>query len=140
MKYVRYLSWLFLLLIGVATASLFISHRTKLQAQTRARMKRENEYQSALHFYNQIFKRGMTKKEVEEWLNSNKIEFFRQSSNSSSYDLIKIGEEEPPWYCGVHWVYVKLNFRDVEQRGPYGADDEDTLNETEVYHQLDRCL
>jgi hypothetical protein len=139
-KYVRYLSLLFLVLIGVATASLFISRRTKLEAQTRAQMKRENEYQSALHFYNQIFKRSMTKKEVEDWLNLNKIEFFTQSSNFSSYDLIKIGEEEPPWYCGVHWVYVKLNFRDVEQRGPFGAGDEDTLNEIEVYHQLDRCL
>jgi len=140
MKYARHLSWLFLLLVGVAATWLFISHRMKLKAQIQAQMKRGNDYQSALHFYNQIFKRGMTRKEVEGYLNSNKIEFFQELSRSVNHDLVKIGEEEPPWHCGAHWVYVKFNFRNVVQRGPVDADDEDTLDEIEVYRRLDRCL
>jgi hypothetical protein len=80
----------------------------------------------------------MKRKEVEGYLRVNKTAFLQMSSEN---DLTKIGEEEPPWYCGTSGVYVKFHFTSLRQREPrLGADDEDALDEIEIYHRLDRCL
>jgi hypothetical protein len=129
----------FLILIVVLAPLIFFGIRRNLRvrAETQAQTKRETTYQSALRSYSQILKPGMKRKEVEDYLRLNKIEFQQMSA----YDLTKIGEEKPPWYCGTSDVYVKFRFTNVRKgERQFDADDKDTLDEIEVYHQLDRCL
>jgi hypothetical protein len=79
----------------------------------------------------------MKRKEVEEYLRSNKIEFFQMSLD----DLTKIGEDPPPWFCGSVGVYVEFQFIGVGPSDPQlKANDEDTLDELKIYHWAERCL
>ncbi len=129
---------LVILILAVAALIFFgVRYEMKVRAETQAQLKRETTYQAALRSYHQILKPGMKRKGVEDYLRVNKTEFLRMSLD----DLTKIGEEEPPWYCGTSGVYVKFHFTSLRQREPrLGADDEDTLDEIEIYHWLDRCL
>jgi len=130
---------LLILILVVAPLIFFgVRYEMKVRAETQAQAKRETTYQAALRSYNQILKPGMKRKEVEDYLRVNKTEFLQMSLDD---DLTKIGEEEPPWYCGTSSVYVKFHFTRLRQREPrLGADDEDTLDEIDIYHWLDRCL
>ena len=130
---------LLILILVVAPLIFFgVRYEMKVRAETQAQAKRETSYQEALRSYKQILKPGMKRNEVEDYLRVNKTEFLQMSLDD---DLTKIGEEEPPWYCGTSGVYVKFHFTSLRQREPrLGADDEDTLNEIEIYHWLDRCL
>ena len=74
----------------------------KKQAQNR----REAAYQLQLLSYTQDLKTGMTRKEVEDYFRANKIEFRQMCCVADELyrrhswdDLIKIGEEEVPWFC-----------------------------------------
>ncbi len=58
-------------------------------------------------------------------------------------DLVKIGEEEHPWFCSEHFVYVAFQFVDhvqVEKAFSFNDDDSDTLKALSIYHQLGGCL
>src|SRR6266850_7694361 len=127
---------LLILILVVAPLIFFgVRYEMKVRAETQAQAKREMAYQSTLRSYNQVLKPSMKRKEVEDYLRLKKIEFLQMSP----YDLTKIGEEEPPWYCGASNVYVKLRFTNVRKgERQFDSDDEDTLDEIEVYHQLDR--
>ena len=129
---------LLILILVVAPLIFFgVRYELKVRAETQAQAKREMAYQSTLRSYNQVLKPGMKRKTVEDYLRFNKTEFLRLSLD----DLTKIGEDEPTWVCGRTGVYVKFQFTGVGQREPrFDANDEDTLDEIEVYHQLDRCL
>jgi hypothetical protein len=109
----------------------------KVRAETQAHAKREMAYQSTLRSYNKVLKPSMKRKEVEDYLRLNKIEFLQMSP----HDLTKIGEEKPPWYCGTSDVYVKFRFTNVgKSESQFEANDEDTLDGIEVYRKLDRWL
>jgi hypothetical protein len=126
---------LLILILVVAPLIFFgVRYETKVRAKAEAQTKRETTYQAALPSYSQILKPGMKRNAVEDYLRVHKTEFLQMSLD----DLTKIGEEEPPWYCGYSGVYVKFRFTSFGQR--LGADDEDTLDEIEIYHWLDRCL
>jgi hypothetical protein len=129
---------LLILILVVAPLIFFgVRYEMKVRAETQAQAKRATTYQAALRSYSQILKPGMKRKEVEDYLRVNKTEFLQMSLD----DLTKIGEEKPPWYCGFSGVYLKFRFSSLGQREPHsGADDEDTLDEIEIYHWLDRCL
>ena len=128
-----------LILILVVAPLLFfgIRYEMKVRAETQAQAKRETAYQAALQTYSQIIKPGMKRKEVEEYLRSNKIEFFQLSLD----DLTKIGEDPPPLFCDSVGVYVKFQFIGVRPSDPQlKANDEDTLDELKIYHWAERCL
>ena len=129
---------LLILILVVAPLIFFgVRYEMKVRAETQAQVKRETTYQAALRSYSQILKPGMKRKEVEDYLRLNKIEFLQMSP----YDLTKIGEEKPPWFCGTSDVYVQFRFTNVRKGEPQlDAHDEDTLVEIAVYHRMDRCL
>ena len=129
---------LLILILVVAPLIFFgVRYEMKVRAETQAQGKRETTYQAALRSYSQILKPGMKRKAVEDYLRFNKTEFLRLSVD----DITKIGEDEPTWSCGPNGVYVRFQFIGVSQREPHlDAKDEDTLNEIEIYHWLDRCL
>ncbi len=129
---------LLILILVVAPLIFFgIRHELKVRAETQAQAKRETTYQAALHTYGQIIKPGMKRKEVEEYLRSNKIEFVQLALD----DLAKIGEDAPTWYCGSSRVYVKFQFIGVKPpETRLKANDQDTLDELKIFHWADNCL
>lgn len=117
----------------------------------RAAQKREAAYQLALSEYQRVLRPGVTRTEVEGYLRSKNADFSHMccvEPNDSAKrhtwdDLVKIGEEEHPWFCSEHFVYVAFRFADHVQ-GENGHsvkdDDSDTLKTVSIFHQLEGCL
>jgi hypothetical protein len=122
--------------------SIGMHYSFKKQAQNR----REAAYQLQLLSYTQDLKTGMTRKEVEDYFRANKIEFRQMCcvadelyTRHSWDDLIKIGEEEVPWFCRGNNVYVAFRFADYD-KSERQDDDLDTLKSVTIYHELEGCL
>jgi Na+-transporting NADH:ubiquinone oxidoreductase subunit NqrC len=139
------LSVLVVLVVGIFL--LGIRYELKKQAQKR----REATYQSELHSYSLVLKPGMKRKEIEDYLRAKNADFSQMccvdtsdSARRHSWDdLVKIGEEEHPWFCSEHFVYVAFRFVDhvqVETGYSFKDDDSDTLRTVSIFHQLGGCL
>jgi len=139
-----------LLILGLAIVGVIgLGIRDELHKKNQSR--REAGYQSILRTYTQALKPGMTRKEVEDYLQA-KSSKFRQtccidSSESSKRhswdDLTKIGQEDAPWFCSEHNVYIAFQFIDhvrIETGFQMKDDDLDTLKAITLYHQLETCL
>jgi hypothetical protein len=136
-----------LLVLFLFVSSLFafgVRHERKKRAQKR----REVAYQSALRSYAQVLKPGMTRKEVEDYLRANKVEFrqtccvdMKEYKKGSWDDVVKIGEEDAPWFCNFTAVYVGFQFTGHGQfDGMWRADDFDKLRAVTLYRMYDKCL
>jgi len=114
----------------------------------RAWKRREVAYQTTLQSYQQALAPGVTRKAVEDYLRARNTAFRQmccvdQNLRKHSYDdLVKIGREDPPWFCGENNVYVAFQFSDGLglQEKWWGADDSDMLKSVLVYHWLENCL
>jgi hypothetical protein len=135
-----------LIVFVLATIGVGVWHYSQRQAQK----KRQAGYQLAVRSYSRALKPGMTRKEVENYLRT-KNEAFQQTCcvdpketrvRSSWDDLLKIGEEDTPWYCSENNVYVAFQFADHERRHDYAIrdDDLDTLRAVTLYQTLEGCL
>lgn len=126
-----------LLIMAIALAAL-IFFGIRYHTAVRARTRREVAYQSALRFYNQTLKAGMRRKEVEDYLRSNKTEFWRSGLD----DLTQIGKDEAPnWFCGQPTVDVKFQFTALQQQErPSDPKEGDTLNEINIVRMASGCL
>ena len=105
---------------------------------------REAAYQAALTSYSRALTTGMLRKDVEAYLKARGTPFLQMCCMGASHnaldDLIKIGEEESPWYCSEHNVYVGLEF---VSRGGHQfpeAHDADALQTVRIHHWLGGCL
>ena len=135
---------LFLLLVGVVLLVLGIRHELKLQAKR----KREAAYQSALLSYTEVLKPGMTRKEVEDYLRARTVDFSQMCCvvgqvhpKHSLDDITKVGQEDAPWFCSEHEVFVAFQFEDHGQyKSILGADDKDILKSVTIFEQLGGCL
>jgi hypothetical protein len=136
---------LMLLLVGVGLLGWGIRHGLKLQAKR----KREAAYQSALLSYTQVLKPGMTRKEVEDYLRARNVGFSQMCCvvgiqgppKGSLDDITKVGQEDAPWFCSEHYVFVAFQFEDHGQyKSILGADDNDILKSVTIYHNLGGCL
>ena len=119
-----------------------------LKAQAQGR--REAAYQMTLHSYDQVLKPGTTRGEVEGYLGARNTPFERMccvdaerlSDRASWDDLVKIGQEKPPWFCSENYVYIAFQF--IDHNPPSGisqtADDLDTVKSVSIYRQLGGCL
>ena len=137
---------LFFSILALSLAGIGIRHWLK---QKQAEEKHEVAYQSALRTYTRLFKPGVHRREVEDYLRANNIKFRqmccvnpKESPNRRSWDdLVKIGEEEIPWVCSENNVYAAFQFTDhAEHDVKWGADDLDTLKALTIYHQLEGCV
>ena len=113
-----------------------------------AREKREIRYQLALRSYSEVVKPGVTRKEVEGYLRAKNAQFSqmccvdpKESGKGVWDDLTKIGEEDAPWFCNAHSVYIAFQFVGQKPKdAKWQADPSDTLKNIRVYHQLETCL
>jgi len=135
-----------LVLLALSVIGAGVQH----ELETRATRKRQSNYELTLRSYQQVLKPGMTRKEVESYLHQRSGGFgqmccvgARELAPRSSWDdLVKIGEEKAPWYCGANNVYIAFEFADHEQRHDYVIRDNDLdiLRAITIYHQLEDCL
>lgn len=119
-----------------------------LKAQAQGR--RDAAYQMTLRSYDRVLKPGTTRGKVEGYLGARNTSFQRMccvdaarlSERASWDDLVKIGQEKPPWFCSENYVYIAFQFIDREPPTESGktADDFDTLKSVSIYRQLGGCL
>ena len=141
--------WYFYLaiVIGVLVVAFGVWHAV----QERARQRREVEYQSTLRSYSEVFKTGMSRKQVEEYLSAKKLPFlqlccisvkeFSRGVHDNAYDdLVKIGQEDVPWFCSENNVYIALQFLGSQKDSLSGAEPSDRLKDVTIYQKLDGCL
>ena len=89
-------------------------------AKSVAKKKRATGYQSALQRYSREIKLGSTRAEVENYLRSRNAAFtwmytaYGGRKESQNADVVKVGEEAPPWFCSESYVYVAFEFSPSE--------------------------
>jgi len=137
-------------LIFVALALSIVGAGTWYGLKAQAQRKREAAYEATLRSYDQMLKPGRTRKEVEDYLRARNasiehmccVDVDRLSDRASWDDLVKIGQEKPPWFCSENYVYIAFQF--IDHNPPTGlsqtADDLDTLKSVTIYRQLGGCL
>jgi hypothetical protein len=104
------------MLVGLAALVFVLGIR--FEVKRRAARKREAGYQLVLREYTEVLKPGMKRKEVEDYLRTKNaklrqnccVDSSESSKRHSWDDLTKIGEEDAPWFCSEHNVYVAFQF------------------------------
>ena len=114
--------------------------------------KREAYYQTVLTKYTGELKPGMTRKQVEQHLQSDGTRFMQmccvgnfRGEHASLVgagwdDLVKIGEESTPWFCSENNVYIAFEFNPKSQGELSNTNVSDILKRVSVFHQLEGCL
>ena len=136
---------MFVLLVlgGVGLCCALVSRiQHKREAAYRAQQ-REATYQSALQLYSETLKPGMDRKHLEDNLRARSVVFTQMCcilEKSAFADLVKIGEEEErPWYCSEHYVYIAFQFVAAENQSDFHPHNSDILKTTTIFHQLGGC-
>jgi hypothetical protein len=110
-----------------------------------AERKRQTEYEGVVREYSATLKSGMSRSEVESYLRL-RGSTFRQmccirAPRNAYADLVKIGEENAPWYCNKSNVYVAFEFETTEPHGvSTDARDSDRLETVSLFPWLEECL
>ena len=84
-----------------------------------AREARQLAYQSALSACARDLKPGLTRKSVEAYFHTSRIGFEKICCLGQHYqaDLVKIGEEDTPWYCGPEYLDLVFEFAPTQEGG-----------------------
>jgi hypothetical protein len=113
---------------------------------------REAYYQSVLAKSTSDLKPGMNREQVERRLQNDGRRFnqmccvanfrgeYASFVGSSWDDLVKIGEEDTPWFCGENNVYIAFEFNPKSQGERPETNPSDTLKRVSVFHHLEGCL
>lgn len=142
----RWLLLIIVVIIGAAPAVYFgivtkIDQDRKDAISAKLRPQREAAYQSALQSYSKQLRPGLTREDVEEYLQTKGV-VFRQmcclGKGSAYSDLVKIGWEKPPWYSSENYVYIAFEFSGTSLKPD--VTDADLLEKTSIYRQLWGCL
>ena len=112
--------------------------------------KRKAAYQLTLSKYQTEVKLGMPRQDVELLLHNEQAEikhmccvanYRGEALRSSTYDdLVKIGEEAPPWFCSEHNVYIAFEFNPKLPGEQPETHSSDSLKRVSLFHQLEGCL
>ena len=136
----------FLLILATLVALPILAIRYVLEERTHAEQKvREAAYQSALRSYTQVFKPGASRKQVEGYLHGREIDFRQMCCvgrrNTETYDdLVRIGQEDPPFICEGKNIYVAFQFSGREPLDIPKANATDKLDEITIFRWLEGCL
>ena len=135
--------WIAILALIVITLSAYAVYQIR---QKRAQQRRESTYQSLLGSYSEVLKPGMSRKDVEGYLNAKNVRFTQMccvAQHTGAFDdLTKIGQEDAPWYCSEQNIYVAVQFNAAERyKNPRTeTDPSDTLRAITIFRWLEGCL
>ena len=106
--------------------------------------KRDTAHRSALLGYSESFKPGMTRKDVENNLRAQHTKFFEEccyEERSAFAVLVKVGEEDVPWFCSEYPVYVVFEFSATPPPTvPLKPYDSDVLKNIHLTSRGEGCL
>jgi hypothetical protein len=131
-----------LLLLVLAVIGL-VAFGLRRRLAINAKHNREATYEERLRSLTEALKPGMTRKQVEDYFHVTNGEYSETDNRQSFDELVKVGQEDHPWYCGENNVYIAFQFNDYEKQSPYWKikdNDLDTLKAITIYRQLENCL
>jgi hypothetical protein len=135
------------LLVIVLTVSVLSTLAIRFELKAEAKKKREAAYQSALEAYSQSLRPGLTRKEVETYFRAGGIKFGqmgwveeRPEERTAFADLVKIGEEDAPWYCSERYVHIAFEFAATEPHKPWIVSETDMLKKVLIFRSDGGCL
>jgi hypothetical protein len=99
-------------------------------------------YQAILATYTRDLAPGMTRKPVEEYLKSRGVQFQQASLGACAAwtDWVKIAEEDAPWVCSEHNIYIAFDFQGKNSGQINDASPTDILTKIYVKGRLEGCL
>ena len=126
--------------VVIATASILVY---RLLAK-RAQQNRETTYHAVLRAYSTVLTPGMKRAAVEKYLSS-KGDTFSQIWNvernyGTADDIVKIGQEDGPWYCSRENIYIAFLFISAEDPRLQQVTDSDTLRGVTIWPHSEDCL
>jgi hypothetical protein len=134
-------------LISVVVVFSFVAIAINNVREKRSQQRRDVAYQTALRSYSEAIKLGMTRKDVEDSLHARNGAFLQMCCVDIRKpwgvldDLVKIGQEDPPWFCSTKDVYIAFQFAGTRpQATPPSADPSDRVTAVTVYPLLEGCL
>jgi hypothetical protein len=140
----QWLIWVYRIIIPLFLLPAMNCSSSKLVEGPSPKDDHEALYKKELQSYANILVPGMTRKNVEEYLGSKKILYKQMcciEEKDAFADLVKVGEESHPWYCGEGIVYIAFQFKATEPRRPLILEAEsDVLTKVDLYHSLEDCL
>jgi hypothetical protein len=135
--------------VAATAISLWFFQRIR---ERREAAQRENGYKTVLAQYAVELKPGMTREQVERYLQT-KGQGFKQmccvanfkgeyvSFDRAGYDdLVKIAKESVPFICRENSVYIAFEFNPKSQGELSQTNGSDILKRISVFHQLEGCL
>jgi hypothetical protein len=135
--------WLWLILVLIAIGVTYSVHRAR---EVKAQRQREATYREKLEAYSDVLKPGMTRAQVEEYLKAKGLQFSRTCCVAERVgaldDMVRIGEENPAWYCSELNVYLGFEFN-AHRKHPIWdpkVDELDTLKSVGIYRWQESCL
>ena len=136
----RWWLWLIVAIIAAASSALAIRQVNKKKRITA----NADAIHAALIHYEQDLKSGLNRKEVKDYLRVHCIGFGERCCNvpNGAYSIVvRVGEEEVPWYCSSWPDYVSFEFIPTEtQASPFQPVDSDVLNEVHLTSNGEGCL
>jgi hypothetical protein len=102
-------------------------------------------YQAKLQEYANVLKVGMNRKDVQSYLHSKGINFRQMccvDEKDAFADLVLIGKEKPPFYCGEFNAYIAFQFAASEPRSKSMilSADSDVLTRITIYFWPENCV
>lgn len=130
-----------LVAIAVLTAIAFTVRTIRKAHRDKARVAAD-EY--ALVAYSQAFKPGISRKKVEDSLRKRGTRFSERcciASHSAFSILVKVGEEDAPWFCNAWPDYVVFEFAATQPAPlPLRPLDSDLLKSVHLTSNGEGCL
>lgn len=116
--------------------------------EKQAQKKRDEAYEAILQAYSAALMPGTARKDVESYLRAKNVAFQqmccveRKAFSDGVYDdLVKIGQEDVPWFCSENNVYIALQFAGTgHPKMTPDADPLDRLRAVTIFHWLAGCL
>jgi hypothetical protein len=129
--------WIVLLILGATLLALALRHAHIVNVQKlEERRRRDAHNQAELLKYAQAFNPGLTRKEVKDYLQAQGVNFFERTGYENGFGfavLVKVGEEDVPWFCSEWPDYVAFEFVVTEPyKLPFPVDS-DLLNNLRQY-------
>ena len=132
-------------LAGIVVLSIVACIGVKGLFDTKAAKERQTRYKAELKNYSDALRPGTSRLEVEAYLQQHHRPYQQMccvAIHRSAYaDLVKVGQERPPWYCNQNNIYVAFEFDATEPHGlTADARDSDKLLGTKLFPWLEQCL
>jgi type II secretory pathway pseudopilin PulG len=130
-----------LILALAAVVAIWYGWSKHLKRNQEAAHQREVEYEEALRSYTTVLTPGMTRQQVEEYLQKMGIQFSRTPwvTNTDNSDITKIGQEPAPYYCSRKNIYIAFQFA-PEASSSAPPDPSDPLTNITIFPMLEDCL